>query len=263
MQTFTKQPAIFISHGAPWDVQNKDHVTHKFLRQLGNNLVKPSAIIIISGHDESEGSHFIVSSNPYPHIVHDYHPPFSFEYNTIGDPKLAETVQKLLNASGLECRADVHRGMDHGAWTILSSMFPAGDIPVVTLSMASDYDAEKHIQMGSALQPIRNENILIIGSGQTTHNLYYLMQTYRSSVSSIPEWSSGFANWLSGLAISPSQQRNKELAQWEQHPFARMAHPTPDHFVPFLVVAGASIGNATVKNEVYTYAMAAHCYIFN
>ncbi|MAI62047.1 MAG: dioxygenase [Micavibrio sp. TMED27] len=237
-------PTYFISHGGgPWP-----YMTGKFRHTfdvLEKSLVdmraelhdKPKAILIVSGHWEEKG--FVISSGAKPSMVYDYHgfPEYLYHitYNAPGSPELANHVQQLLQEKGIEASLDPERGYDHGTFSIMKPLYPDEDIPVVQISLDASYDPDLHLNLGRALAPLRDEGILIIGSGLSYHNLPAMRGT------SGYEPSRHFDAWLQETLVhSPSDKRTARLISWELAPAAREAHPTEDHLIPLLVVVGAA-----------------------
>ena len=200
---------------------------------------KPKAILMISAHWEE--AEFTVSSAQNPSMIYDYSgfPAHTYElqYPAAGEPALANRVQQLLKNAGIAC-AQTNRGLDHGAFVPLMVMYPNADIPVVTLSIKANYSPLAHIQMGEALTPLRDEGVLIIGSGYNYHN----MRGYGQPESMQP--SAAFEAYLFDAIQRVPQARTQKLADWQQAPFARQNHPREDHLVPLFVVAGAAGGDA-------------------
>ena len=242
--TDLRLPTYFISHGGgPWP-----YMTGEFRRNfdvLEKSLVdmrfelrdKPKAILVVSGHWEEQG--FTISSGIKPGMVYDYYgfPDhlYHIAYNAPGSPELAQRVQQLLRASGIEAALDPTRGFDHGTFCIMKPLYPEEDIPVVQLSLDVGYDPEQHLKVGRALAPLRDEGVLIIGSGLSYHNLPAMRGT------SGHEPSRRFDAWLQETLVhSPPDKRTERLIAWEQAPAARAAHPQEDHLIPLMVVVGAA-----------------------
>lgn len=236
-------PTLFISHGGgPWpyvpEMKAQFVRTAKWLTDLPSTLPeKPKAILSISGHWEEEI--FTVSSAEKPPMIFDYSgfPDYTYRisYPAPGSPALAKRVVELLAKAEIPCHQDPAHGFDHGTFVPLVLMYPQADIPVVSLSIRSDYDPEAHLAMGRALQPLRDEGVLIIGSGLTYHNMRGFGSERGGQVSK------SFGQWL-GETISEKdpQVRDQKLRAWETAPAARLAHPREDHLVPLMVVAGAA-----------------------
>jgi aromatic ring-opening dioxygenase catalytic subunit (LigB family) len=205
-------------------------------RQLGR---EPKAILMISGHWEEKD--FTVMGNPNPPMIYDYSgfPEHTYQvrYTAPGSPELAHRVLELLQAAGIVGTFDAKRGFDHGAFVPLSVMYPNANIPVVQLSLKNSYSPQQHIDAGRALAPLRDENVLIVGSGLSYHNLRQF-----DARGSVP--SHNFDDWLNETLMNTSPQaRTQRLMEWKQAPAAREAHPHEDHLLPLMVVVG------TAENE--------------
>jgi aromatic ring-opening dioxygenase catalytic subunit (LigB family) len=257
-------PTFFISHGGgPWpyieDMRQRFAVTAAELAKLPATLpAKPKAILMITGHWEAPK--FTVSTSQHPPMEYDYYGfpehTYHLQYPALGNPVLAKRVRTLLNISGIKSAEDSERGLDHGVFVPMMLMYPEADIPVVLLSMKSSYDPLEHIKLGEALAPLRDEGILIIGSGLTYHN----MRGFGRPASLEP--SVQFEQYLfEAVSSNDPQQRNQALVDWEQTPFARLVHPREDHLIPLMVVAGAAgenIGQRVFTDTVFEVVMASY-----
>ena len=259
-----KLPTLFISHGGgPWpyipEMKAQFVRTAKWLGDLPATLPeKPKAILSISGHWEEDV--FTVSTAEKPPMIFDYSgfPDYTYKisYPAPGSPTLAKRVIDLLTQAGIANRQDPTHGFDHGTFVPLVLMYPQADIPVVSMSIRADYDPEAHLAMGRALQTLRDEGVLIVGSGLTYHN----MRGFRSAQGG--EVSKSFGQWL-GEAISEKnpQTRDQKLLHWEEAPAARLAHPQEDHLVPLMVAAGAAgqdLGHIAFVDHVMGVDMASY-----
>lgn len=160
---------------------------------------------------------------------------YRLRYPAPGSPQLAARVKALLTSAGMACREDATRGFDHGTFVPLMLMFPQADIPVVMVSMKSGYEPEDHIRLGEALAPLRQEGVLILGSGLSYHN----MRGFRSEAST--PVARAFEAYLNEAVSHPSPSvRRQMLIDWEKAPCARQAHPMEDHLIPLMAVAGAA-----------------------
>jgi len=242
--TNSRLPTYFISHGGgPWpymtgEFRRNFDVLEKSLLDMRAELGStPKAALVVSGHWEEEG--LAISSGAKPRMVYDYHgfPEYLYHitYNAPGSPELAKRVRELLRARGIEAALDPTRGYDHGTFSVMKPLYPDEDIPVVQLSLDIGYDPALHIAAGRALARLREEGILIIGSGLSYHNLSAMRGTDGH------EPSRRFDAWLQETLInSPPEKRAKGLIEWERAPAARAAHPREDHLLPLMVVVGAA-----------------------
>ena len=241
--TAPRLPTYYLSHGGgPWPYMKRelggryDRLEASLLdirQELG---AAPRAVLMVSAHWEAP--EFTVSSGARPGMIYDY---FGFPEHTYGvvypapgSPALAERAGALLRAGGLACRADPDRGFDHGTFSMMQPLYPKADIPVVQLSMKADFDPETHLEAGRLLAPLRDEGVLILGSGSSYHNL-------RHRGPEAIEPSRRFDAWLQDtLTRAAPDERAARLAKWEQAPAARLAHPTEDHLLPLMVAVGAA-----------------------
>ena len=244
-----RQPAIFLPHGGgpcffmdwTWGPPDTWHKTQRFLEGIAASLPeKPRAMVVISGHWEEPG--FTAGAAAAPRMIYDYSgfPAHTYKltWPAPGNPALAQRVVRLLKKSGLPTALSEDRGYDHGVFVPLKVAFPHADIPVVTLSLAhsSDgrFDPATHIAAGRALAPLRDEGVLIVGSGMSFHNLRAYLQP------GTLEASRAFDGWLTQAVESPGPEREAKLADWQNAPDARFSHPREEHLAPLFVVAGAA-----------------------
>ena len=241
-----RQPAIFIPHGAgpcffmDWNPADAWDKTAAYLRGIPASLPeKPKAILLVTAHWLAPQPS--MSSAAQPGMLFDYYgfPPHTYElsYPAPGAPQLAEQVGTLLAEAGFTPVQDGARGYDHGSFIPLLLAFPDADIPVLQLSLLRSLDAAEHLRMGRALRPLRDEGVLIIGSGNIVHNL-------RATVRGAPEGLMAARDWaqqFDDVVKQALQERNDSaLVQYQQlHASSAMAVPTPDHYWPFLYALGA------------------------
>ena len=228
-------PSLFISHGSPM-LALEDAPTTLFLRGLSAQFPKPSAIVVASAHWETDEP--MVTGSTHPETIHDFSgfpkALYALRYPTPGDPVLAERMRALLTKVGFNASIDAKRGLDHGAWNPLMLMYPNADIPVVELSVQPHRGAHWHYQIGQALLPLKEKNILIIGTGNLTHNLREAFRGHQQT----PAWVSEFAKWVEERV---RQGDIESLLDWEHlAPYPKNNHPTPEHFLPFFVALGAA-----------------------
>ena len=237
-------PAVFVSHGAP-TLPIEASPARDFLSGLGKTLGKPEAILVVSAHWENGEA--AVSAAARPETIHDF---FGFPeelyrmaYPAPGAPALASRVSKLLGAKGIVTHVHPTRGLDHGAWVPLLLMYPDADIPVTQLTVQPLLGTGHHFHLGEALRPLRNEGVLILGSGGTTHNLYEFGRHRRDAPP--PAWVTGFQEWLARTIESGN--RDDFLNYRERGPDAARNHPSEEHFLPIFAAAGA--GNPDVAGR--------------
>ena len=245
-------PTWFIPHGGgpcffmDWNPPHAWDRMAGFLKGLAATLpAPPSAIVVVSAH-WLEGA-FSVTSGARPDLIFDYHgfPPhtYALQYPAPGDPALATRVAGLLADAGLPAQQNASRGFDHGMFIPMLLMFPGADIPVVQLSLSTTLDPALHLAAGRALQALRQEGVLIIGSGMSYHN----MRGYGDPRSG--PISDEFDAWLTAAVQAAPPQRQQSLIDWAQAPSARLSHPprAEEHLLPLMVVAGAAGEDAGQK----------------
>ncbi|KAL1319133.1 hypothetical protein HN51_071439 [Arachis hypogaea] len=237
---------FYISHGSPLLAIDDSIEIRKVLKSWKNIFPQtPSAILIISAHwDTRVPSVNIVERND---TIHDFYgfpkPLYQIKYPAPGAPQLARKVRDLLQKSGFSAvEEDRRRGLDHGAWVPLMLMYPEASIPVCQLSVQSHMDGTHHYNMGKALSSLKDEGVLIIGSGSAVHNLRELI---RDGSSDVFPWAQEFDDWLKTTLL---QRRYDDINHWDKKaPQPKKAHPSPEHFYPLHVAIGAAGGNPTAK----------------
>jgi 4,5-DOPA dioxygenase extradiol len=243
-------PSLFLSHGSPM-MALEPSPARTFLAGLGAQLPRPSVILVVSAHHDAayQGDRATVTASPAPPTIHDFRgfpdELFAMRYPAPGDPLLAMRIVELLASHGLAVTADPDRGLDHGAWVPLSLIYPEADIPVVQLSIASNASPEWHYALGQALAPLRDEGVLVIGSGSISHNLRALFAARLPIDAPAPVWVTDFTGWIANrMAVGAVDD---VLHSVERAPHGVDNHPTPDHILPLFVAMGA--GAAPVKAE--------------
>lgn len=241
-------PTYFISHGGgpwPWLPQMR-----QMLRNLEASLArmpeeigeKPKAVLMVSGHWEEDS--FAVMSAARPGMVYDYggFPPETYKivYPAPGAPALAQRTADLIAAAGLPTRLDGRQGYDHGTFVPAYVMYPAADVPVYQVSLRHDYDPAAHFALGRALAPLRDEGVLIVGSGLSYHNLRLF-----GPGAKVP--SDAFDHWLDGTLRDAPTERTAALLDWESAPYARTCHAQEDHLVPLFTALGAAEGEVATR----------------
>ncbi|MDQ2077210.1 class III extradiol ring-cleavage dioxygenase [Marinimicrobium sp. ABcell2] len=239
----TKPDILYISHGGGplpllGDPDHQELVAH--LTAIAGRLRRPSAIVVISAHWEASVP--TVTSGEQPSLIYDYNgfPPESYEiqYPCPGSPVLADRVYHALTQAGLEAAQDPKRGFDHGLFVPLKLMYPEADIPCVQLSLVKSLDPDAHLAMGKALQALDWDNLLVIGSGFSFHN----MSAFFAPVTPETEARNhAFETWLTHTCTAPElsePERAERLRQWASAPEARYCHPREEHLLPLHVCYG-------------------------
>ncbi|MGG6463633.1 dioxygenase family protein [Solilutibacter silvestris] len=230
----SRPPALFISHGSPMFALEPGLLGPNLAR-LGQSLDGVRAIVVVSPHWQTRGVQ--VTTAPTLDTIHDFGgfpaPLYQLQYPVSGAPELAQDVARLLADAGFAVATNDHRGLDHGAWVPLRHLRPQGDIPVLQVSMPHDLDTEGALRLGRALASLREQGVLVIGSGSLTHNLY----EFRQHISD-PEYAQAFADWVRDAV---ARRDVESLVDYRRRaPYAERAHPTEEHFLPLLVALGAS-----------------------
>lgn len=232
-------PALFVSHGPP-TLPFENIPARDFLSDLGTGLPRPRAIVAISAHWETTDP--AVTTRVKQTTVHDFYgfpdALYQMRYDAPGSPDLAQQVQDLLSNAGFPTHGDSERGLDHGAWTPLTLIYPEADIPVIQLSIQTDLGAAHHLALGTALAPLRDEGILILASGNITHNLRAWARLRQLGEDGVPDWVTTFQDWVYDKVTAPDIPA---LLDFMQAPMGRENHPTPEHFLPFFVALGAGM----------------------
>lgn len=237
----TTLPSLFISHGGP-NIVLDDMPARHFLEGLSSLIERPKAIVIMSAHFETHG--VTVVTDPKPQMIYDFggfDPElYRMVYPAPGEPHLAERVIALLDEAGLSPARLGRRGYDHGTWTPLKLAFPRGDIPVVQVSVDPDRDARWHYDVGRALAPLREQGILLVGSGHITHNLRAVITVMRSGRAMPPELGERFDSFVAWFADRFAANDVEALLDWRARaPFAADNHPTDEHLMPIFFALGA------------------------
>lgn len=244
-------PTLFVSHGAP-TLAIADSPASRFLRELGKTLPKPKAVLVASAHWESHGAP-AVSLAAKPETIHDFggfpDALFAIRYPAPGAPAMAARAASLLSQQGFATAQSATRGLDHGAWVPLHLMYPDADIPVAQISVVRGASPLEHERIGRALAPLREDGVLIIGSGSLTHNLY---EFHGQPIDvAVPEWVSGFGDWMKACLDAGNLQALREYRT--RAPHAERNHPTEEHLLPLYVALGAAGGNAKAERLHASY----------
>lgn len=235
-------PTYFISHGGgPWPWMDEMRAPMagltRSLQSIAAELGRPpAAVLMVSAHWEAAA--FTLMNGARPPMLYDYFgfPPhtYTIRYPAPGAPVLAERVHRLIEAAGLPAGLDAERGFDHGAFVPLAVMYPQADVPVLQLSLRAGLDPAEHLALGRALAPLRGEQVLILGSGLSYHNLRAFGPPGRDA-------SVAFDGWLQQTLVGrDGPGRAAQLVQWTAAPAARAAHPREEHLIPLMVASGAA-----------------------
>jgi 4,5-DOPA dioxygenase extradiol len=230
-------PSLFLSHGAP-TLPITDTPVRSFLTALGGRLPRPKAILVVSAHWETAVP--AVNAVELNDTIHDFggfpRQLYQLRYPAPGSPAVAARVSDLLRASGFDCEIDRNRGLDHGAWVPLLLMYPQADIPVLQLSVQPHLGPKHHLLVGRALAALRQEGVLIVGSGSFTHDL----SEFRGQMPNdpAPDWVNSFADWFHAALMN--NQTDALLDYRRLAPFAVKNHPSEEHLLPLYVALGAA-----------------------
>jgi len=241
-------PSLFISHGSPM-LALEPGDSGPALARLAADMPRPRAIVIVSAHWES--AELLVNGNPLPETWHDFggFPPalFAVQYPAKGMPEMAQHVVDLLAASGLPARIDQNRPMDHGVWVPLSLMYPQADIPVVQVSLPSRMGPALQTRVGKALASLREEQVLVIGSGSITHNLREL--DWHAGPESVEPWAKAFRDWMIEKLVADDDDSLHDYRRLA--PNAVRNHPSDEHLLPLYFARGAG-GKFSVAHQGFT-----------
>ncbi|RJG04751.1 4,5-DOPA dioxygenase extradiol [Noviherbaspirillum cavernae] len=235
-----RMPAVFFGHGSPMNVLEDNRYTRAW-QQVGTSLPKPKAILAISAHWYTRGTG--ITAMAAPQTIHDFggfpQALFDMRYPAPGDPALAARVRELLMP--VDVQLDHSWGLDHGTWSVLVKAFPDADVPVVQLSIDGTQPAAWHLALGRRLAPLRDEGVLIIGSGDVVHNLRLMMRGNHPAY----DWAQRFNERVREHLQKGEMEVLAEYEQWGND--ATLSVPTAEHFLPLLYVAGTRQGNETVS----------------
>lgn len=233
--TLQRAPVFFISHGAPTFALEPGQLG-AHLRAMGSQLAGVKAVLVVSPHWQTR--ELQVLTTPKPETVHDFggFPAalYQLQYPAPGQPELAREALRLLTQAGWPATADANRGLDHGAWVPLWHLLPQANIPVFQVSIPHRLDTAGALALGRVLAPLRDQGVLIVGSGSLTHNLYDLQPPAAPAAAYAVE----FAHWIRHAVTRADVDALLDYRRLAPH--AERAHPTQEHFLPLLVALGAS-----------------------
>ena len=256
LATAAKLPSIFISHGAP-TLALEQSATTSALARIGQNLPKPRAIIIMSAHWQS--LKLEINSNPKPKTWHDFSgldsELYKLQYPAPGHAALAESLAQQLTSRGIACSVNPLRACDHGVWAPLRHLYPQADVPVVQISLPQHYDSVACYQLGAQLAKLREEQILIIGSGNITHNL----QALRWQADSIDYSAKNFKLWL----LKQLKTDVPAALDWHQYPDYQNIHPSDEHLLPLFFALGAGQRVSVIHQSMAHHSLGMDIYRFD
>ncbi len=247
-----RMPVLFVGHGSPMNAIEDNAWSRRF-RDLAADLPRPKGILSVSAHWYVAGT--FATASERPETIHDFggfpDELYRVQYPAPGDPDLARRAVRLLG----EGRASLSAGwgLDHGTWSVLVHVRPAADVPVVQLSIDARLDAAAHLALGRALAPLRDQGILIMGSGNVVHNLRHAFGALQRGERATPAWARAFDDQVAGALSRHDRQALVRLLDTDD---GRRAAPTPDHYLPLLYVAGASAPEDPVRFPIQGFDMA-------
>ncbi|MEO3413658.1 class III extradiol ring-cleavage dioxygenase [Roseovarius sp. CAU 1744] len=226
------QPALFVPHGAP-DLALSDIPAALFLRSFFDARAKPRGVVVISAHWQSRGLRLTTASTL--DTIHDFggfgSALHTLRYPATNTPSLVAAVREALEASDLIVRDDPRRGLDHGAWIPLRLMLPEAEVPITQLSLPVAASPQDLFRIGQALASLASQDILVIGSGATVHNLRQIAPEGTPP----PQWATGFDDWVEQIL---AQRDWSSLVAFQATDLGHISHPTPEHFQPLIIIAG-------------------------
>jgi len=237
-------PTVFVSHGSPM-IMLEDSPSRQFLVDFGTTLPRPRAIVVVTAHWNTRVP--AVSAAAHPATIHDFggFDPrlFQMHYDAPGAPELAGEIGDMFTAAGLASRIDPQRGFDHGVWTPLMLMYPQADIPVVSVAVQPAYGPAHHFELGRAMAKLREQDVLVVGSGSFTHDLH---RFFGQPINSKPPADVvAFSDWMHSKLIAGATQ---DLLAYRTHaPYAVENHPTDEHLLPIFTAMGAAGAGAKAQ----------------
>lgn len=232
----TRMPVLFVGHGSPMHAIEDNRWSQGF-KALAGLLPTPKAILSVSAHWYANGT--MLTAQEQPKTIHDFggfpQPLYDIQYPAPGSPSLAARVRNLLGEDRARLSSDW--GLDHGTWTVLKYVFPNADIPTIQLSIDARLTPTQHLELAKNLAELRQDGVLVFGSGNITHNLRAAFGQMRTKSQDVPTWSKTFDDEI----VTTLQQRDAQnLATILTRDHGRLSHPTPDHYLPLLYAFGAS-----------------------
>ena len=231
-----RMPVLFVGHGSPMNVI-EDNAWSRGFASLREKVPRPSAILAISAHWYVAGTY--LTGDAQPKTIHDFsgfpRALYEIEYRAPGKVDLAKRIRTLLGEKRASLRSDW--GLDHGTWSVLRWMYPQADVPVVQLSIDRRRSAKAHYELGRSLLALRQEGVLIVGSGNVVHNLRHAISQMQSPIHQTPAWAKHFDE---AVKQATSERATRSLLALSETKAGQQAHPTPDHWLPLIYAYAAS-----------------------
>jgi 4,5-DOPA dioxygenase extradiol len=238
-----RMPVLFVGHGSPMNAIDDNRWSQAF-RALGTELPRPKAVLCVSAHWFVPGT--FLTDNPQPETIHDFggfpQALQQVQYPAPGAPDLARSISQRLAAYAAQPRSDW--GLDHGTWSVLVHTMPNADVPVLQLSIDARLPVAKHIEIGKALAPLRDEGVLLLGSGNVVHNLRDAFGNMRSGRNDTPPWAIEFDR---NITQALEQRDAQHLGSALEGALGRNAHPSAEHYLPLLYTFGASVPGDSIR----------------
>lgn len=233
-----RYPSVFISHGSPMLAFGEDGFS-EMLENFAATLPKPKAVVFISAHSVSSDTVHVLSTEKNS-IIHDFsgfpQELYQIQYHCDGSPAVAEQAVQLLKKHGFQTKVETDSPLDHGIWIPMLHLFPKGDVPVVKVSLPLNLTPAMILKLGHALASLREEGVMVIGTGGAVHNLRELKWSHKTHDGA--EWAKEFEEWL----IATLQKKDVDsLVNAEEHPHFFRSHPSDEHFLPILCTVGAAL----------------------
>jgi 4,5-DOPA dioxygenase extradiol len=236
-------PVLFVGHGSPMNAI-EDNVWSRSFRDLAGQLPRPSAVLAVSAHWYVAGT--FTTGNRRPETLHDFggfpEALYRIQYPAPGDVDLARRAVSLIGERRASLASDW--GLDHGTWSVLLHVWPSADVPVVQLSIDGRLPPAEHLAIGRLLAPLRDEGVLVLGSGNITHNLRHAFSAWQRGDRTTPDWARSFDETI---AAALEAHDPDHLTRALESDAGRISHPTPDHYLPLLYAVGASDGTDPVR----------------
>jgi 4,5-DOPA dioxygenase extradiol len=257
-----RMPVLFVGHGSPLYAIGDNQWSDAF-RRLPELVPRPRAVLMVSAHWYTNGT--LVTANDRPPTIHDFYgfprELHEVEYPAPGDPKLALQVRKLIGEERVQLNGEW--GLDHGAWSVLRRMYPKSDVPVVQLSIDRNLTNTEHFELARSLASLRSDDVLIMGSGNVTHNLRDLMFRTQTGNTVVPAWADSFDRTLAQILMTRDTKALLEL--WPASDDARRSHPTPDHFLPVIYTYAVTDSEDVVRFPIegFDYSASMRAILFS